>query len=213
MAWMVPYSPRARIGTALRPAAALCAAAFLALAPLPAGAHPHIWVSSVTTFIFEAGKVTTLRMRWTFDDLFSAALIDDFDVNRDKALVADEIEQLRLGAFENLKEVSYFTDFRRDGELVKFNEARDFTAAIKDGLVVYTFTLVLPEPVDPKEVPVAVSVYDSSFYVEVAFDEHDPARFEGAADGCEFVLGEDRLNPIYYGLVFPRQIQLRCAKS
>lgn len=215
MAAMFFQCLRARSGAACRRTVlTLCGAAFVALVPASVGAHPHIWISNVTTFVFEAGMITALRMQWTFDDLFSAALIDDFDADRDKSLVGDEIEKLRLGAFDNLNEVNYFTDFRRGGDLVKFAAARDFSAAIHDGLVVYTFTLALPEPVDPKQVPVAVSLYDSSFYVEVALDEHDPARFEGtAASGCQFVLGEDRLNPIYFGMVFPRQIQLRCEKS
>ena len=45
-----------------------------------AWAHPHVWVEYDATFLFDdAGRVTAIRERWRFDEMFSAGVIPDFD--------------------------------------------------------------------------------------------------------------------------------------
>jgi ABC-type uncharacterized transport system substrate-binding protein len=89
----------------------------------------------------------------------------------------------------------------------------DFSAAVVKGRVVYRFTVRLPSPVDPVGTAIALSVYDESYYVEVAFAEEDPIRFEGGADTlCRYDVREDRNTPIYYGMVFPQQVRLECRR-
>lgn len=61
------------------------------------------------------------------------------------------------------------------------SEVRDFTARIENGVLVYEFTMPLPEPIDPGASQFAAGSYDPEYYVEVLLDEDDPVRFEG---GC-----------------------------
>ena len=90
----------------------------------------------------------------------------------------------------------------------------DFQATIEDGLLIYEFTLPLPEPVDPAAVSFAVGVYDAEYYVEVLLDQHDPVRFRGMDSGaCIYDIREDADNAIYYGMVYPLVISLQCAVS
>src|SRR5919106_1662848 len=192
------------------------AAALLAFAAwsVPAVAHPHVWITDVTTFVFEQRQLIALRHRWAFDELFGSFVIEQHDADGDGRFDAAETEGLRADAFDNLEEYNYFTHLRIDGSTLLLHEVRDFRASIDDGELVYEFTLALPEPVDPAAADLALGVYDPEYYVELLLDEDDPVRFAGLPSGaCIFELGEDTEHPIYCGMVYPVMIKLACATS
>jgi ABC-type uncharacterized transport system substrate-binding protein len=180
----------------------------------PAAAHPHVWITDVTTFVFEGRQLVGVRHRWTFDELFGSFVIEEHDVDGDGRFDPAETATLRQSAFDNLEEFDYFTHLRIDGDPWQLREIESFAASIEDGVLVYEFTLPLPEPVDPAAVALAVGVYDPEYYVEVLLDEHDPVRFTGLPSGaCTFGIREDTEHPIYYGMVYPLAITLACATS
>jgi ABC-type uncharacterized transport system substrate-binding protein len=180
----------------------------------PLAAHPHVWIDAVATFVFEDGALVRLRQHWQFDELFSSFVIEEHDANGDKVLDQAEIEAIREQAFSNLRDYGYFTHARLDGEKLPLDEVNDFTTRIEDDLLVYEFTMLLPEPVDPGAARFAAGIYDPEYYVEVLLDPHDPVRFEGIPSGaCTFAIREDTDNPIYYGMVYPLAITLSCATS
>lgn len=177
-------------------------------------AHPHIWIDDVTTFLFADGKLTGVRHRWTFDEFTGSVIIQDFDTDGDGAFDADETAKLQAEAFSNLKEFSYLTHIWLDGAKFTPERVDDFAARIDDGNLIYEFTVPLAEPVDAKTTPVSLGVYDETFYIYVGYDEHDPVRFAGIDSGvCGYEIREDKENPIYFGVVFPLKIELRCATS
>ena len=192
-----------------------------ALAPLllvdeiaPAAAHPHVWITAVTTFVLEDRQLVALRHRWTFDEFFGSFVIEERDLDGDGRFDPAETAALRQGAFDNLEEFDYFTHLRIDGHAWPLRAIEAFAARIEDGVLVYEFTLALPQPVDPAAADLALGVYDSEYYVEVLLDEHDPVRFAGLPSGaCTFDIREDTLRPIYYGMVYPLAITLACATS
>lgn len=189
--------------------------AAVALAPSGAKAHPHVWVDSATTFVFDQDRrLVELRHRWRFDEIFGSFVMSEFDENQNGRFDGDEVAKVRADGFQALEEFGYFTIVRIDGERVPIEDVVSFEARIEERVLVYEFGLGLPEPVDPAERDVVVGVYDPAYYVEVLLDEHDPVRFEGLPSGaCIFDLHEDREHPIYYGMVFPLVIALSCATS
>ena len=97
------------------------------------------------------------------------------------------------------------------GELVKITEVRGFKPSIKNGKVVYRFTVPLPKPVDPAATPLTVSFYDKSFYIDVGYAKKTPVRLTGSgASACSVKIGQDKKNPIYFGMVFPQIAILSC---
>ncbi len=64
-------------------------------------------------------------------------------------------------------------------------------------------------PVDPAATPVTLSLYDQSFYIDVALAKENPIRIEGATP-CKTAIVTDKGNPLYYGVFFPQRIDLRC---
>jgi ABC-type uncharacterized transport system substrate-binding protein len=180
----------------------------------PAAAHPHVWITGVTTFVFEDRQLVALRHRWTFDEFFGSFVIEEHDLDGDGRFDSAETAALREGAFDNLAEFDYFTHLRIDGDAWRLREIESFAARIEDGVLIYEFTLSLPQPVDPGAADLALGVYDPEYYVELLLDEHDPVRFAGLPSGaCTFDIREDAERPIYYGMVFPLTITLACATS
>jgi ABC-type uncharacterized transport system substrate-binding protein len=180
----------------------------------PVAAHPHVWIDAVATFVFEGGSLVGLRQHWRFDEFFSSFVIEEQDANGDGAFDQAEIDAIREQAFGNLREYGYFTHARRGGDKLPLDQVSEFAARIEDDLLVYEFTLVLPEPVDPGAERVEAAIYDTEYYVEVLLNEDDPVRFEGIPNGaCTFAIREDLENPIYYGMVNPLTIALSCATS
>ena len=179
-----------------------------------AAAHPHVWITDITTFLFKDRQLVGIRHHWEFDEFFGSFVIEEHDANGDGVFDAEETEAIGEAAFSNLREFGYFTHARIDGEKLALDEVTDFAARIDDGTLVYEFTLPLPEPIDPGADRFAAGIYDSEYYVEVLLDEYDPVRFEGIASGaCTFDIREDTENPIYYGMVYPLAITLSCATS
>lgn len=179
-----------------------------------ATAHPHVFIDNIAYVQFENGKITGLRFHWTFDDIFSFLLFEDFDKDKSKSFDKGEVKALRENAFEALKELRYFTHIRIDGQLMPVPRVESFEATAKDGNVSYSFVVPFEKPVDPRKSNLSFGVYDETFYVSVVHDEVDPVRFTGdGIQACHFKLGEDKANPIYYGMVFPKKVDVVCATS
>jgi len=180
----------------------------------PVAAHPHVWIDAVVTFVFEDRQLVGLRHRWKFDEFFGSFVIEEHDLDDDGAFDVAEVSAIRDSAFSNLREFDYFTHLRVDGEKLPLHYVSAFSARIEDEIVVYEFTMPLPEPLDPGKSAIAASVYDVEYYVEVLLDQYDPVRFEGLpSGGCTYEIHEDAANPIYYGMVYPLAITLNCATS
>lgn len=177
-------------------------------------AHPHVWIDTEATLEFKNGKVTAIHLRWSFDDLFSSFVIGEFDQNKNKKLDKAEIPHVEKNAFSNLRNFNYFTHLKIGGEKVKITAVSNFRPSIEDGKVVYRFTIDMPKAVNPSATKVSLSVYDETFYVDVAFAKKNPVRFKGLApNACTYKVSRDKENPIYFGAVLPQLATFSCAGS
>ena len=180
----------------------------------PAAAHPHVWINSVATFLFEEGMLVGMRHHWEFDEMFGSYVIEEQDADGDGMLDRAEIASVQANAFSNLRDYDYFTHVRIDGKDMPLHEVREFAARIENGVLVYEFTMPLAKPVDPGASRFTAGIYDPEYYVEVLLDEDDPVRFEGLPSGaCTYAIQEDSEHPIYYGMVYPLTIVLSCETS
>lgn len=176
---------------------------------VPARAHPHIWIDAVATLVFAESKLTEVRIQWTFDELFSSALRDQFDPNKTGRFDGEALANLKADAANGLKEFNWFTHLKIGGKKVTVAEGKDFSATIEGDRVVYRFTVPVTPPVDPATTPVTLSLYDQSFYIDVALAKQNPIRIEGATP-CKTATVTDKANPLYYGMFYPQRIDLVC---
>ena len=93
----------------------------------PAVAHPHVWITDVTTFLFEGPRAgRPCATAGQFDEIFSSFVIEEHDANGDGASMPAETAGVQEGAFSNLEDYDYFTHARIDGDPQPLTEVRGF---------------------------------------------------------------------------------------
>ena len=179
-------------------------------------AHPHVWIDVSLELRFQGEVLQGLRVIWLFDEYYSAFAVHDFDANGNKQLDREELAVLE-NSHEGLKDYSYFTHLKV-GDLLpddlKVEAVENFTAEMKDGRLQYAFDVPLPDNLDPRETTFGVGFYDESYYIDLNVGSPRKLRVTGNWPGnCRPALVEDKLNPIYFGMVNPLYVQIGCDVS
>jgi ABC-type uncharacterized transport system substrate-binding protein len=157
------------------------AAAALTLTPLPALAHPHIFVDArLEVLADDSGHVAELRNVWRFDEMFSSSVLLDFDKNTDLKL--DEAELAELGEVmrNSLSEFHYFTTITLDGKAVEIGKPDAIHVTYQDQQVLVFFAVKPAVPV-PLKGKLTFGVYDPSLYTAVDFPSDSDLKPEGKA--------------------------------
>jgi ABC-type uncharacterized transport system substrate-binding protein len=182
--------------------------------PERALAHPHVFIDNITTFVFSGEQLSALRLRWTFDELTGTAIARQYDQNRTGAFEPAEMEKLEAGSFANLRDYGYFVDIRINGNRHRIDKVTGFRGSIRDGLLIYEFTVPLPSPVDPATAEVIVAIYDETYFVEVSLDAKDPVRFDGMRPGkCSFAVRDADGSLTAFGIAPFQMVTLTCRKA
>ena len=130
-------------------------------------AHPHMWIRGQV--IPELGRrgLESVRVIWDIDELTSASLILDYDTNGDGKLNSSEVENLRIEAFEHLFESEYYLLVEIRNLMATPGRARDFTAYIYEGRIVYDFRVPLEVPIRWDDIPdVSIFLFDQSYFID-----------------------------------------------
>ena len=194
-------------------AGALLAAVLTVPAGRESAAHPHVWIDAVVSPRFEKGAVVALDITWRFDAFYSSVASEDFDSNGNGTLDPEELEALAQVSLTSLADYSYFTYVYLDGAPIE-TVVDSLTVSREGEALHYAYAVALPEPVKPAERSLSFSLYDESYYVDVALDQTDPVRLAGeGAEACHFALVEDVDRPFYFGMVVPIRADLVCGVS
>ncbi len=147
----------------------------------PAFAHPHVFVTSRSEIVYGSdGTVTGVRQAWTFDDMFSSFATQGLDTNADGTLSRDELQPLAQTNVESLSEYDYFTYAKLGGTKLLFKPPTDYWLEHKDKALVLHFFLPLNAPQAQGQKPLAVEIYDPSYFVAFAMAEENPVVLAGA---------------------------------
>lgn len=180
--------------------------------PHAAEAHPHVFIDNRVAFLFAGDKIAALTEAWTFDEVFSDQLLQDFDTNSDGQFSPAESKAVATGTLPNLKKFRYFNYIWVDGKDLGPIAPVDFSAtAGKNKKVTFIFTVKLPQLVDPKMQKLKVEINDREFYVEVDLAQEKPILFQGNKGvECTPKIRDDTENAYYGGFVNPQEITLAC---
>lgn len=174
-----------RLTTRARPAVLAVAAAMM---PAVAVAHPHVWVTSRSDIVFDAGgMISAVRHSWTFDDGFSAYATQGLDEDGDGTLTREELQPLAQVNVESLHEFEFFTYLGLtdvDEVYGAFGEPVDYWLDYDGRQLTLHFTLPLTEPFDPRQGSAAIEVYDPTFFVDFGLADGDPVMLVDAPQGC-----------------------------
>ena len=100
-------------------------------------AHPHVFINADITVCYDEEGISKLKMKYTFDKMFSNDLLQMFDKNKNKKLDASEVLQVKAKAFSNLVKYDYFVHIQHNGAKVNSKNVSNFTAKVEDNVVVY----------------------------------------------------------------------------
>ncbi|WP_420547717.1 DUF1007 family protein [Curvivirga sp.] len=150
-------------------------------------AHPHAWIDLQSSVVFnDEGQVEGLKLRWTFDALYTGFALSGVKRDEDGNLDKTFINELAKENLTNLEDYSYFTFMDVAGEKQNFETVTEFSTDIDDGRLWLEFNLPLPEALDPKDI--TYSVYDPTYYIEILHKDRLIA-FEGnqtAEENCSY---------------------------
>jgi ABC-type uncharacterized transport system substrate-binding protein len=118
----------ARSARVAKGAASIASAALfgpILLGTAPARAHPHVWVTTETTVLYENGTIVGLRHKWSFDDFYTSMALQGLDKNNDGVYDRDELAELAKVNVDGLKDFDYFTVVSLAGDNLKFQVPKD----------------------------------------------------------------------------------------
>jgi len=165
----------------------------------PAWAHPHVFIDSSLRFEMRGAECVGIQVEWTFDPVFSADVIGQFDRNRDGAFDAAENETVRSKAFSNLVKYGYFTFIRKRDERSFAETVERFQASQRDGRAIYRFRV----PLEGKGISGSFSVasFDTTFYCAMRYVQAgDPIIWIGdePTEKPRVGIAPNKEYPVYY---------------
>ena len=87
--------------------------------PVTAMAHPHVFIDCGVDLLFSGDRIDGVRLTWTFDDLFSGFILQEFDRDRNRSLSPAEVQQIEAKHLAEFRRVKFFTVVTLNEGLVK----------------------------------------------------------------------------------------------
>ncbi|NIY48994.1 DUF1007 family protein [Cedecea colo] len=130
-------------------------------------AHPHSFITLVSTVMVRDGQMTGLKMQWTMDEITSADLLYDAgDAKPDSPVW----KRLAAEVMANVLGQHYFTEFWHNGEKVKFNNLpTEYSLARVKHQAVLTFTLPLAHPQPLSGQTYTFATFDPTYFVDMSY--------------------------------------------
>ncbi|NTF82737.1 DUF1007 family protein [Rhizobium rhizogenes] len=157
--------------------------AMLSLLPVPALAHPHIFIDAKFEVVAAPdGSISELRNIWHFDEVFSSSVLMDFDKGDNQTLSASELKAVGKTVRDSLAQYNYYTNVTSNGKAVPMAKPDAIQADYKDNSLTLTFSLKPEEKTFLKGTTI-FGIYDKTLYTAVDFATDDDMTISGAASG------------------------------
>jgi nickel/cobalt exporter len=160
-------------------------AGLAALLPLPALAHPHIFVDAKAAITFnDAGQVVSIHNTWTFDKAYSAWSVQGLDTNKDGVVTREELQPLADDNMNGLAEYEYYT-FAGEGNdpNLPFSHGSNPTIDEVDGQTTLNFDVALAQPYSIRK-SLELSINDPEYYVAISFKDASAVSLINAPKNC-----------------------------
>lgn len=172
--------------------------------PLPALAHPHVFIDTGLEFITDdAGHLTHIRVTWAYDEFFSLLNLEDMRLDQDGDGVLTEAEEQFLAGFDAEWIEGY------NGDLVVFSQGvpvplsgpLEPTATTEDGRIITTHLRAVEGGPVPANA-LSAKAFDETYYT--AYEVTRPVTVTGT-DICQI----ERIEPDIDGQLAQMQAFLR----
>ncbi len=140
-------------------------------------AHPHVFINADITVCYDEVGISKLKMKYSFDKIFSNDLMQMFDKNKNNKLEASEVAQIKAKAFSNLVKYDYFVHIQNGDAKINTKNVSNFRAKVVNGVVSYYFDINTKIEIGNHPENIKIAVYDHSYYIEVVYNKGNP-KFE-----------------------------------
>ncbi|MEM5503048.1 DUF1007 family protein [Ahrensia kielensis] len=159
-------------------------AAFAAILPAVAIAHPHVFAEArLELKSTPQGTIEELRHVWRFDELFTATVMIEFDMDESGDLNDKELDEVANTVSSSIADFNYFQNIDVNGRDVGFKKVTEMAISIEDGQLLILFATVPAEEVALKDAP-KIGVFDPTFYTAIEFYSEDNMVLIDAPKSC-----------------------------
>lgn len=135
-----------------------------------AWSHPHVFADVTVEILYDATGFTGVKNRWSYDEIYSAAMLASVDKNSDGKLSAQEGKSLESAILGPHEKSNYFNYVLAGSEFLKVQRIRDFKATLVKGKLVLDFVADFSKPVSPDWTMLVVVIADPTNYVQMTSD-------------------------------------------
>ncbi len=175
--------------------------------------HPHVFIVTRYTLVFDKEGLAGIRVNWQFDKYFSAMISGDYDSDHNGVIDPEENQQIEKEAFQNLEDYGFFTFIKIDKKPFEIKIVRDFLASLDEDELIYEFFIPCQVSAAPFYKEIRIAAYDPSYYTAVYFAENNALSLE-EEDEIEYKsrIAENKEETYYYGMVHPWELTF-CFRS
>jgi ABC-type uncharacterized transport system substrate-binding protein len=140
-------------------------------------AHPHQWIDMRSQLIVsDDGMVTGLRVEWKMDKGYTLEALDGLQKTADGNYSTADLQALTEENLGALKDYGYFVYFRSNDEKQPIGKAFDGlqTYDPKDKRLTLLFSVLLEKPLDPRQGPVTLKIYDPEYFIDFGYVDSKP---------------------------------------
>lgn len=160
------------------------AAAMLALLPLQALAHPHIFIDARARIVFDGdGLVEGIHNDWTFDEAYSAWAVQGLDADGDGKVTRAELQALADDNMVGLAEYEYYTFAGEGPDNLSFINGSNASITYEGGRTTLSFDVALAQPYRIRKA-LEIAINDPEYYVAITFAGPSAVELINAPAGC-----------------------------
>jgi ABC-type uncharacterized transport system substrate-binding protein len=185
----------------------------LFLLPAKSSSHPHVFIESELEVELGEQGIKGVWHHWTFDEYFSAWIIDEFDLDGDGLFSPDETENLYQEAFKNLEAYGFWTRVLEGSREIPVTRIENFTVQLNNNKAIYSFFVPLDIDIN-SESEVFIAVYDEDFYCQIFFPPGD-VSFIGDTSKWNVDYDTQKMPELtyYFGFITPVAVRVSIAPS
>ncbi len=175
--------------------------------------HPHQFIDTHVTIVFDEKGLAGFRLKWVFDEMTAVTVMVDFDQNGNEQLDPAEVKTVRVELFEKLRKFNYMTYIYIEDQEFFVTEISDFNAKFQNDLLIYEFFVPCEVIFNDGFKMVRLSVFDEEYFTEYKIKKEFIHIENTALFRYEYQLrvAEDRY--YYYGSLHPKEIALKFRKD
>ncbi len=142
----------------------------VAVLAVQAFAHPHVFADVKVKVLYNADGFAGVENRWSYDEIYSAAMFSSVDKNGDGKISSDELPPLQAAILGPIEKNNYYNYVQAGSNFLKARKIRGFKASMVKGKLVLDFVVDFSMPAVADWTMLVVVVADPTNYIQMTSD-------------------------------------------